>query len=301
MRRISKPNDTSSKLFRTWYPVLLCCTLLVNSSRGLVTSSSSMRTNSFATSNRARSSLIMTNSNEGRQLWEEHWSQIVQMRGKVEAAVDTMGAEALAKRGAPEGNAFRFQTLIGTMLSPQTKDAQTSQGFNNLVELVHPSPLLPSSLAECSVESIEQAIKMTSFYSVKARNILEAAKKCRDEYGDDIPRGIDDLLSFKGVGPKVGYLTFTIAWGENLGICVDTHVHRISNRLDWVTTWQAKSNGPEKTRKELQKFLPQSKWGDVNFLLVGFGQTICRAVKPKCEQCTIQNKCKYFNDLSYMR
>ena len=87
----------------------------------------------------------------------------------------------------------------------------------------------------------------------------------------------------------MGYLTFSIAWNLNEGICVDTHVHRISNRLGWVNTWHAKSNGPERTRKELELMLPKELWGDVNQLLVGFGQTLCFARNPLCDSCTLWN------------
>lgn len=234
--------------------------------------------------------------------WKTHWDEIVKMRHDFSPApVDSMGAEALAERNRPDDKTFRFQTLIGTMLSPQTKDAQTSQAFDNLVALVAPEPLTPSSLSKCSVTDIQKCINMVSFYTRKAECIAEAAIKCKQEFNDDIPKDFDALLSFRGVGPKVGYLTFTIAWGETLGICVDTHVHRISNRLDWVSTWNSKSNGPEKTRKALEKVLPRDKWEDVNFLLVGFGQSICSAVKPKCEQCSLQSHCKYFLDPTHMR
>lgn len=233
--------------------------------------------------------------------WKTHWDEIMNMRKDFAAPIDSMGAEALALRNRPDDKTFRFQTLIGTMLSPQTKDAQTSQAFDNLVALVAPEPLTPSSLSQYSVQDIERSIKMVSFYTRKAEHILEAAIKCKEEYNDDIPKGFDALLSFKGVGPKVGFLTFTIAWGETHGICVDTHVHRISNRLNWVSTWSSKSNGPEKTRKALEKVLPRDKWEDVNFLLVGFGQSICSAVKPKCGQCSLRSYCKYYLDPSHMR
>jgi endonuclease-3 len=135
---------------------------------------------------------------------------------------------------------------------------------------------------------------MVSFYKIKAQNILDASRICTTTYNDDIPTSIEDLLKFNGVGPKIAYLTFTIAHGQTLGICVDTHVHRITNRLGWVNTWAAKSNGPEKTRIALQKVLPQDKWGDVNGLIVGFGQTICSAKTPRCDQCLLTESCKFY-------
>jgi len=232
--------------------------------------------------------------------WMEHWSAIERMRGYEVAAVDTMGADALSRSGNAKDSNYRFQTLIACMLSPQTKDQQTSAAFDNLVALVAPDPLLPSTLSNRSVESIEQAIRMVSFRTVKSKNILEASRRCLQEFNNDIPTNIDDLLSFRGVGPKIAYLTFTIALGNTLGICVDTHVHRISNRLAWVDTWHM-SNGPEQTRKQLESFLPKERWEHVNGLIVGFGQTICSAKAPKCSECLLVQACRYHNDKDHMR
>lgn len=234
--------------------------------------------------------------------WRQQWELIEVMRAHAVAAVDTMGAEALAKRGVVEKDAeFRFQTLVGTMLSPQTKDQQTSLAFDNLRQLLQSKPFLPSNFQKLTEEEIEEAIAMVSFAGNKTKYLMQAADRCASEFGDDIPQSIDDLLSFRGVGPKIAYLTFTIAWDTTLGICVDTHVHRISNRLAWVDTWSAKSNGPERTRKQLQEFIPQPLWGEVNGLIVGFGQTICEARAPKCHQCLLADSCRYHNDPAHMR
>lgn len=234
-------------------------------------------------------------------LWETQWNEIEAMRKLQPAAVDTMGADALARLNGASAKPFRFQTLIATMLSPQTRDQQTMMAFNNLIKLIAPAPFLASSLLKHDLEAIEKAIQPVSFYKTKAKNIVDASEKCVREHADDIPEKFDDLLAFKGVGPKIAYLTFTIARGETHGICVDTHVHRISNRLGWVNTWGAKSNGPEKTRIQLEALLPKDKWENVNGLLVGFGQTICDAKKPKCSTCNLRTSCKFYNEKSHMR
>lgn len=230
--------------------------------------------------------------------WFNQWTKIEEMRHFKKAAVDTMGADALARRDVSDPVQFRFQTLIATMLSPQTRDEQTDIAYENLRSLVQPSTLTASSLAKQSLDKIEEAIKPVSFYKVKAGNILEAARICLSNYKGDIPADLDDLLKLKGVGPKIAYLTFTIAWGKTLGICVDTHVHRIANRLGWVDTSSAKSNGPEKTRIALEEVLPQEKWADVNGLLVGFGQTICTAKAPRCSECSLTDSCTFFQSQS---
>ena len=233
-----------------------------------------------------------------KSTWLLEWKSIEIMRKRIPAPVDTMGATALSLMNSVDRNSkeFRFQTLLATMLSPQTKDLQCYTAFRNLAKLTAPSALLPSTLSLKSEEEVATAIAMSSFYITKAKNIHEAAKLCMEKYDDDIPREIDDLFHFKGVGPKVGYLTFSIAWNKNEGICVDTHVHRITNRLGWVETESTKSNGPEKTRRALETFIPRDRWAEINYLLVGFGQTICSARAPKCQLCTLTTSCKYVSE-----
>eukprot|EP00003_Mantamonas_plastica_P017664 TRINITY_DN2919_c0_g1_i3.p1 TRINITY_DN2919_c0_g1~~TRINITY_DN2919_c0_g1_i3.p1 ORF type:complete len:145 (+),score=44.42 TRINITY_DN2919_c0_g1_i3:337-771(+) len=104
-------------------------------------------------------------------------------------------------------------------------------------------------------------------------------------YEDDIPDTLKGLVSLPGVGEKMAYLALNCAWDQNAGIGVDVHVHRISNRLNWVD-----SSKPEETRKQLEEWLPASLWNPINPMLVGFGQTICGS-KPKCDQCAINQQC----------
>lgn len=180
------------------------------------------------------------------------------------------------------------------MLSPQTKDAEVARSFNRLSALaVAPdAPLLPMHVAEMSVADVESAVRTVSFFRTKAANIKTAALVCAEKYGNDIPAEMEALLAFPGVGPKVGFLTFTIAWGRDEGICVDTHVHRITQRLGWV----GPSKQPEKTRVALQALLPRDLWGQTNDRLVRFGQTICEAKQPKCSVCLLSPSCLHYND-----
>lgn len=234
------------------------------------------------------------------------------------APVDSLGATALAyskvgSRLVPVSKeSFRFRTLIATMLSPQTKDQQTGEAYHALVEKVAAEEegvefTASTFVKTLSLDDVEQACRPVSFYKTKARNILDAAKRINTEFKGDLPEHIDDLLTFKGVGPKIGYLTFEIAWGKSEGICVDTHVHRISNRLQFVDTdpiqrndpsaLKAVANGPEKTRKALERFLPRERWGDINELFVGFGQTVCSARAPLCEEAcseVLRGSCLYY-------
>lgn len=125
------------------------------------------------------------------------WDQIAIMRQFHDAPVDTMGAYALANFNKAKNAEFRFQALIATLLSPQTKDKMTYVAFVGLIDLVNPSPLIPSSLAIQSEADIMAAIKPVSFYKIKAINVKAAAVTCHEVYNDDIPIKIDDLLAFK--------------------------------------------------------------------------------------------------------
>jgi endonuclease III len=234
--------------------------------------------------------------------WKDDYAKITTMRSSVIAPVDTMGASALALSEPNQSSEeFRFATLIVTMLSPQTKDQQTSIAYNRLRDQLRPQPFLASTLrASLSEDMIAEAIRGVSFHRVKAKNILTAVKAMDEKFHNDLPKHIEDLLAFPGVGPKIAYLTFTIAWNKTEGICVDTHVHRITNRLGWVDTFD-KSNGPEKTRLALESFLPRDVWHEINGLFVGFGQSICDAKKPKCNICLLKSTCKYHNEPSHMR
>ena len=105
-----------------------------------------------------------------------------------------------------------------------------------------------------------------------------------DKYEGDIPKTLEELCALPGVGPKMAHLAMQCAWGETVGIGVDVHVHRISNRLRWVNT---SKKTPEHTRVELESWLPESYWRPINQLLVGFGQTICTPLRPRCDECTL--------------
>lgn len=111
-----------------------------------------------------------------------------------------------------------------------------------------------------------------------------------NKYGGDIPKTIKELCELPGVGPKMSHICMQIAWGEVSGIGVDTHVHRICNRLEWV---RKPTKTPEETRTELEDWLPRPLWSKVNHLLVGFGQEICLPRFPKCSECLNKNICPY--------
>ncbi|XP_030901281.2 endonuclease III-like protein 1 isoform X2 [Melopsittacus undulatus] len=122
----------------------------------------------------------------------------------------------------------------------------------------------------------------------KVKYIKQTTAILKQKYGGDIPRTVEELVQLPGVGPKMAYLAMNIAWDSVSGIAVDTHVHRISNRLKWV---KKETKYPEETRVALEEWLPRDLWREINWLLVGFGQQTCLPVKPRCTECLNQDIC----------
>lgn len=174
-----------------------------------------------------------------------------------------------------------FKVLISCILSLRTKDAATAGASNRLFALAD----TPERMLKLSVGRIEKAIYPVGFYRVKAANILGICKELIERYGGRTPDEIDELLRLKGVGRKTANLVVTIGYGKP-GICVDTHVHRITNRWGYVET-----KNPEATEFALREKLPKEYWIEINDLLVSFGQGICTPVSPRCSICPIERYC----------
>ncbi|KAJ1725549.1 alpha,alpha-trehalase nth1 [Coemansia erecta] len=221
-----------------------------------------------------------------RDDWDIVFDRIKEYRATHEAPVDTVGCEALtAEEKDPKMQ--RFRSLISLMLSAQTKDEITAEAVRNLSQRL-PTGLTPKSLSEASMDLIHECVRRVGFWQRKSNYIKEAARVCLEQYDADIPRTVPQLLSLPGVGPKMAYLVMHAAWQDNQGIGVDTHVLRISHRLGWVPE-TAKT--PEATRHSLESWMPKSLWREINPLLVGLGQTICRGVGPKCGECPVSQYC----------
>ncbi|KAE8769345.1 Endonuclease III-like protein 1 [Hordeum vulgare] len=220
--------------------------------------------------------------------WEAVLEGIKNIRLSGEAPVDTKGCEKAGSLLPPKER--RFAVLISTMMSSQTKDEVTHAAVERLGE----NGLLdPDAIVRTDEATLANLIKPVGFYQRKAQFIKEASRICLERFGGDIPDTLTDLLALKGVGPKMAHLVMSIAWKNTQGICVDTHVHRISNRLGWVFRegTKQKTTTPEQTRMSLEKWLPKDEWEPINPLLVGFGQTICTPLRPKCGSCGINTIC----------
>jgi len=175
-----------------------------------------------------------------------------------------------------------FMVLISCILSLRTKDKVTAEASNRLFKLADN----PEKMLGLSIKSIEKAIYPVGFYKTKAKRIKEICRVLLDDYEGVVPNEIDELLKLKGVGRKTANLTVTLGYGK-LGICVDTHVHRISNRLGLV-----KTKTPEQTEFDLRKKLPKKHWLIYNDLLVTYGQNLCVPISPWCSKCRIFKYCK---------
>ena len=175
-----------------------------------------------------------------------------------------------------------FMVLISCLLSLRTKDKVTAEASNRLFKLADN----PEKMLGLSIKNIEKAIYPVGFYKTKAKRIKEICKALLDDYEGVVPDEIDELLKLKGVGRKTANLVVTLGYGK-LGICVDTHVHRISNRLGLV-----KTKTPEQTEFDLRKKLPKKHWLIYNDLLVTYGQNLCVPISPWCSKCKIFKYCK---------
>jgi endonuclease III len=174
-----------------------------------------------------------------------------------------------------------FRILISTMISLRTKDEVTLPASNRLLAKADS----PAALAELSEEEIAELIYPAGFYKTKAKNIKQTALLLA-ENGGEVPADRDKLLELPGVGRKTANLVLNLGYGID-AICVDTHVHRISNRTGWVRT-----ETPEQTEYALMKVLPKRYWIEINELLVSFGQKICTPVSPFCSRCGLrENYC----------
>ena len=175
-----------------------------------------------------------------------------------------------------------IKVLISTILSLRTKDETTSSASRRLFKMADN----PKDMLALSPEQIENAIYPVGFYRTKAKIIRNVCKTLIEKYDSRVPDEIDELLKLKGVGRKTANLVVTLGYGKP-GVCVDTHVHRISNRWGYIET-----KTPFETEMVLREKLPRKYWIDYNSLLVAFGQTICRPISPKCTECPVEMSCE---------
>ena len=175
-----------------------------------------------------------------------------------------------------------FAVLISCLLSLRTQDKTTGEASARLFRLAK----TPGTMAGLSAAKIEKTIYPVGFYKTKAQNILKICGILISQYNGQVPDDIDELLKLPGVGRKTANLVVTLGF-DKPGICVDTHVHRITNRWGYVQT-----TTPEKTESALRAKLPKRYWKIINDLLVTYGQNICKPISPFCSRCKIERYCE---------
>ncbi|KAF5732705.1 endonuclease III 1 chloroplastic isoform X1 [Tripterygium wilfordii] len=228
--------------------------------------------------------------------WERVLEGICKMRSSEDAPVDSMGCEKAGSSLPPKER--RFAVLVSSLLSSQTKDNVTHGAIQRLLQN---GLLTPDAIIKADEATIKGLIYPVGFYTRKAGNLKKIAEICLKKYDGDIPNSLEDLLLLPGIGPKMAHLVMNTGWNNVQGICVDTHVHRICNRLGWVSRrgTKQKTLTPEETREALQLWLPKDEWAPINPLLVGFGQTICTPLRPRCGMCGVNEFCpSAFKDTS---
>jgi len=178
-------------------------------------------------------------------------------------------------------NSDPFRVLVATMISLRTKDDVTRRASEALLA-VAPDP---ARLGALTPARIEKLIFPAGFYRTKAKNLRAAARMLQELHGGSVPSDMDGLLALPGVGRKTANLVRNLGFGLP-GICVDTHVHRISNRMGWVST-----RSPAETEQALMIVLPEKYWISINELLVRYGQAVCTPLSPRCSQCPVAEWC----------
>jgi endonuclease-3 len=181
--------------------------------------------------------------------------------------------------------ASAFKILVATILSLRTKDEVTSQAAIRLFEVAQ----TPQEILDLDESTLKKLIYPVGFYHTKAKRLKQISTILIQDYDEIVPDEIDELLKLPGVGRKTANLVLIEGYNKN-AICVDTHVHRISNRIGFV-----KTKTPDKTEFALRKKLPETYWKAYNEMLVAFGQTICRPISPFCSTCPVCFMCPRIN------
>nr|XP_045237369.1 endonuclease III-like protein 1 isoform X4 [Macaca fascicularis] len=202
------------------------------------------------------------------QDWQQQLVNIRAMRSEKDAPVDHLGVEHCYDSSAP----------------PKTKDQVTAGAMQRL----RAQGLTVDSILQTDDATLGKLIYPVGFWRSKVKYIKQTSTILQQRYGGDIPASVAELVALPGVGPKMAHLAMAVAWGTVSGIAVDTHVHRIANRLRWT---KKATKSPEETRAALEEWLPRELWHEINGLLVGFGQQTCLPVRPRCQACLNQALC----------
>lgn len=231
--------------------------------------------------------------------------ELLRARERMETPIDQFGTQACVFETAG-ASTRRFQLLVAALLSSQTRDEITFAAMQRLHKHSNDTcttlagakeqGLTIASVLDTSETALSELLKPVGFYRRKAHQVKRVAGTLRAQFDEDVPRSLDELEALPGIGPKIARVILLLAWGRVDGVIVDTHVHRLAQRFGWTTDQQrgageAKTTTPEDTRRELEAWLPREYWGGLSLAVVGFGQTVCTAKRPKCATCPIAHLC----------
>lgn len=213
----------------------------------------------------------------------ESYFLIKQQREIEQAPVDTMGCYSIGF--GHKGDIKKFHILVGLLFSSQTKDEVTYSAMVKLTKLL--GIITPENILKMAPEEIHSCISKIGYHNKKLKYLIDISKKVINK----MPTCFEEVIKLPGIGRKMAYLYLFYGCERVEGISVDTHVHRISNRIGLV-----QSKNPEETRKSLELKLDKTEWNEINRVLVGFGQVICLPIKPKCNMCYAKNICPSSNN-----
>jgi len=201
--------------------------------------------------------------------------------GRLRTAIASLELPAVEKISESEPH-DAFHVLVATLLSAQTKDAVTAEASERLFRVAPTA----ATVARLPVRRLERLIYPVSFYRTKARHLRATCRLLLDRFGGRVPATMPELLTLPGVGRKTANLVLILAHDSPDNICVDTHVHRMANRLGWVTT-----RTPDRTEQALYGAVARRWWPMINLYFVTWGQNVCRPVYPVCGNCAIHSLC----------
>jgi endonuclease-3 len=208
------------------------------------------------------------------------WDRIVKaIAGRIDSVGP--GGKLPSVSAVARENSEPYRVLVATMISLRTKDEVTRSSSDRLLAAAP----TPAKLAELPESRIARLIYPAGFYRTKAKNLRSAARLLLERHVGRVPSDMEELLALPGVGRKTANLVRNLGFGLP-GICVDTHVHRISNRMGWVST-----PDPTRTERALMEILPKRYWIRINELLVRYGQTVCTPLSPRCSECPVSQWC----------
>lgn len=186
-------------------------------------------------------------------------------------------------RGEKKPDAFKI--LISCLISLRTKDEITERISRELFKIAD----TPNKIAIISTEKLEKIVFSSGHYKKKTQTLKHVSKEILERFNGKVPSDKEELMSIKGIGPKTANIVLNFAFGKQV-LPIDTHCHRVPNRLGWV-----KTKTPEQTEKELEKILPKKYWNEFNGIFVLFGRTICVPISPFCSKCPIEKYCPKIN------